>query len=103
MLKSTKQEKRYRHIFTRLRHFFQIRIVRYALVGGIGIPIHDGALFLFQHLMGDNLYPLALACAFEMSTIINFMLNQLYTYHEQKHLQGWNWIKRALKAQATSL
>src|SRR5579863_1159471 len=53
--------------------------------------------------MGERLFPLASACAFEVSTTINFVLNQLFTYGEQKHLRGWEWPKRALKAQATSL
>ncbi len=79
------------------------RIVRYALVGGIGIPVNLLALAIFLHLFGDGLYPLASACAFEVSTTVNFVLNQLFTYSEQKHLRGWDWPKRALKAQATSL
>jgi glycosyltransferase involved in cell wall biosynthesis/putative flippase GtrA len=72
-------------------------------VGGIGIPINLAALAVFLHVMGDGLYPLALACSFEVSTTINFILNQLFTYHEQKHLHGWDWVRRALKAQMTSL
>jgi len=86
-----------------LKRLFRLRIVRYALVGGIGIPINLAALAVFLHVMGDRLYPLALACSFEVSTTVNFVLNQLYTYHEQKHLHGWNWVKRALKAQMTSV
>ena len=49
------------------------RIVRYALVGGLGIPVNLLALALFLHLMGDRLYPLASACAFEVSTTVNFV------------------------------
>ena len=79
------------------------RIVRYALVGGIGIPVNLLALALFLHLVGERLYPLASACAFEVSTTVNFVLNQLYTYGEQKHLRGWQWPRRALKAQMASL
>lgn len=81
----------------------RVRIVRYALVGGIGIPVNLLALAVFLHLMGDRLYPLASACAFEVSTTVNFVLNQLFTYSEQKHLRGWDWPRRALKAQLTSL
>ena len=79
------------------------RIVRYALVGGLGIPVNLLALALFLHLVGERLYPLASACAFEGSTTVNFVLNQLYTYGEQKHLRGWQWPRRALKAQMASL
>lgn len=77
--------------------------MRYALVGGIGIPVNLLALALFLHLLGERLFPLASACAFEVSTTINFVLNQLYTYGDQKHLRGWGWPKRALKAQLASL
>ena len=90
-------------MFKYLRRLFHLHIVRYALVGGIGIPINLAALAVFLRLMGDGLYPLALACSFEVSTTINFILNQLFTYSEQKHLHGWEWVKRALKAQVTSL
>ena len=88
---------------TLFERLFKIRIIRYGLVGGIGIPINDLALLLFMSLM-NGFYPLASACAFEISTTINFVLNQLFTYSEQRqHLSGWSWVKRAGKAQLTSL
>ena len=88
-----------------IKRILDIRIVRYALVGLIGIPILDGALFIFMHLFGNGalVFPLAYACAFEVSTTINFVLNQLFTYHDQKHLRGWQWVTRALRAQVTSI
>jgi putative flippase GtrA len=85
-----------------LQRIFKLHIIRYGIVGGIGIPINDLALYLFLHLMGNSLYPLASALAFEISTTINFFLNQIFTYREQK-LHGWDWIRRAGKAQLTSL
>jgi len=81
----------------------RIRVVRYALVGGVGIPVNDLALAVFLHFMGNDLYPLALACSFEVSTTVNFILNQHFTYAEQRHIRGWSWVKRALTAQVTSL
>jgi putative flippase GtrA len=31
-------------------------------------------------------------------------MNQLFTYKEQsQHIHGWDWVKRALKAQSTSI
>jgi putative flippase GtrA len=88
-----------------IKRILDIRIVRYALVGGIGIPILDGALFVFMHLLGNtnSVFPFAYACAFEVSTTINFVLNQLFTYHDQKLIRGWQWVTRALKAQVASL
>ena len=86
-----------------LVRLLKVRIIRYGLVGSIGIPINDLALLLFMSLM-NGFYPLASACAFEISTTINFVLNQLFTYSEQRqHLSGWGWVKRAGKAQLTSL
>ncbi|MBA2394823.1 MAG: GtrA family protein [Ktedonobacteraceae bacterium] len=86
-----------------LKRLFKMRIIRYGLVGGIGIPVNDLALLLFMSLM-HGFYPLASACAFEISTTINFVLNQLFTYSEQRqHLSGWGWVRRAGKAQLTSL
>lgn len=102
-----------------VQQLLNTRIIRYGLVGGIGIPINDLALFMFKYvlssfqltinllLMGRHVsidlhYALASACAFEISTTINFVLNQLFTYREQK-IQGWDWVRRAGKAQLTSL
>jgi putative flippase GtrA len=86
-----------------LKRLFKMRIIRYGLVGGVGIPVNDLALLLFMSLM-HGFYPLASACAFEISTTINFVLNQLFTYSEQRqHLSGWGWVRRAGKAQLTSL
>ncbi len=87
-----------------VKRVLNIRIIRYGLVGGIGIPINDGALFLFLSLLGQPLYPLANACAFLLSNLINFFLNQFFTYREQlQHIHGWEWGKRFVKGQMTSL
>jgi putative flippase GtrA len=90
---------------TIIRRILNIRIVRYALVGNLGIPILDGALFVFMYLLGNGalVFPLAYAGAFEVGTTINFVLNQLFTYHDQRHLRGWQWGTRALQAQVTSI
>ena len=79
-----------------------IRIVRYGLIGSLGIPLNNLAFVLFEHLFGGAFW-LSAPCAFEVSTTVNFILNQLYTYRDQTHLRGWAWPKRALKAQVSSL
>jgi putative flippase GtrA len=84
-----------------LAHALDRRIVRYAMVGALGIPINNIALAIFLLLTHDA-YWISLPLAFEVSTTINFVTNQLFTYSEQKHLRGWDWPKRALKAQITS-
>ena len=40
-----------------LQRILNIRIVRYAFVGGIGIPVNLLALAGFLYLMGNALYP----------------------------------------------
>ena len=104
------------HIITKLtvliKKLLNMSLVRYALVGGIGIPVNLLALALFLNLFGyyrphpfPLVYSIAYICAFEVSTIVNFVLNQTFTYREQmQHIHGLGeWIKRAVKAQTTSL
>jgi len=87
-----------------VKRFFKIRIIRYGLVGGIGIPVQNLALLLFLFLMGSRLFPLANACAFIVSNLVNFTLNQFFTYREQvQGIHGWEWIRRFFKGQLTSL
>ncbi len=85
----------------RLTHLFDRRIVRYALIGAIGLPINNAVLAFFLYATSDA-YWISAPLAFEISTSVNFVLNQLYTYSEQKHLHGWDWPKRALRAQISS-
>lgn len=78
------------------------RIMRFGLMGSIGIPVNNLALALFEHLVGGAFW-LDVLCAFEVSTTVTFVLNQLYTYRDQTPLGGWAWPRRALKAQVSSL
>ncbi|HEY1351921.1 MAG TPA: GtrA family protein [Ktedonobacteraceae bacterium] len=85
------------------KRLFKLHIIRYGLVGGLGIPINDAALFLFAQLLLLPL-PLAEACAFLLSNLINFTLNQFFTYREQvAGIHGWEWLRRYLRGQLTSL
>lgn len=86
-----------------MKRFFKIRIIRYGLVGGIGIPINDAALFLFAQLLLLP-FPLAEACAFIISNFINFTLNQFFTYREQvRGIHGLEWLRRYFRGQLASL
>jgi dolichol-phosphate mannosyltransferase len=68
----------------------------------MGIPINMALLWFFHGLLHMPIVP-AWICAFEPSSLINFYANQRFTYHEQKHVRGWDWPIRALKAQLSSL
>ncbi|HXT35859.1 MAG TPA: GtrA family protein [Chloroflexota bacterium] len=78
------------------------RIARFALVGGICIPLNLALLWLFHAVLRLPVVP-AWILAFECSAFFNFYANQRFTYGEQRHVRGWAWPKRALKAQASSL
>ena len=80
-----------------VKRLFTIRIVRYGMVGGIGIFVNAGASFCFKLLLGPGSFAsrilrsnsVSSACAFEVSNIVNFVLNQLFTYREQvKHIRA---------------
>lgn len=79
-----------------------VRAMRFALVGGFGIPINMAFLWFFHSFLHMPIVA-AWICAFEPSALINFYANQRFTYHDQDHLRGWDWPIRALKAQASSL
>jgi putative flippase GtrA len=79
------------------------RFIRFAVVGLLCVPINLLLLALFLHLLGESFYPVALVASFEISTTINFVLNQIYTYGERKPLRRWDWLTRALKLQVTNL
>ncbi|MGH2408965.1 MAG: GtrA family protein, partial [Chloroflexota bacterium] len=78
------------------------RIARFALVGGICIPFNLALLWLFHAKLRLPVVP-AWILAFECSALCNFYANQRFTYGEQRHLRGWDWPKRALKAQVSAL
>lgn len=78
------------------------RVVRFALVGGAGIPLNVGLLWLLHEEFHLPTVP-AWIVAFELCVLINFYANQRFTYREQQHLRGWDWPKRALRAQLTTV
>ncbi len=78
------------------------RVVRFALVGAVGIPVNVGFLWLFHRELRVNTV-LAWLMAFECSALINFYANQRFTYHDQTHVRGIEWMWRALRAQLSSI
>ena len=78
------------------------RVARFALVGTIGVPINVGFLWLFhrEFRLGTLI---AWVMAFECSALINFYANQRFTYHDQTHVRGVEWLWRALRAQLSSV
>jgi putative flippase GtrA len=85
-----------------VKYLLRLRAIRFALVGGVGIPINMGFLWVFHSVIGLPMIP-AWVCAFVCSALINFYANQRFTFREQTHLRGWDWPIRAAKAQMSSL
>jgi putative flippase GtrA len=77
------------------------RVVRFALVGAVGIPVNVGLLWLFHKGLHLQII-VAWLWAFEMSALLNFYANQRFTYREQTHVHGNEWLKRAFRAQLSS-
>jgi putative flippase GtrA len=77
------------------------RIVRFALVGAVGIPVNVGLLWLFHNSLHLQTI-VAWLWAFELSALLNFYANQRFTYREQTHVRGSEWLKRALRAQIST-
>jgi putative flippase GtrA len=93
---------RRRALPAKARRVLELRAIRFAIVGGAGIPINMAFLWFFYSLLGVPIKP-SWTLAFVCSALINFYGNQKFTYHEQKHLRGWDWPIRAAKAQLSSL
>ncbi len=90
------------HILARVHAILARRVVRFALVGAVGIPINVGFLWLFHS--GLHVHTLlAWLMAFECSALINFYANQRFTYRDQTHVRGVEWVWRSLRAQLSSI
>ncbi|MDB5059731.1 MAG: GtrA family protein [Chloroflexi bacterium] len=79
----------------------RLRVVRFALVGAVGIPVNVGLLWLFHKGLHVQTI-VAWLWAFELSALLNFYANQRFTYREQTHVRGKEWLKRAFRAQISS-
>jgi dolichol-phosphate mannosyltransferase len=72
----------------RLRDVPLPRLARFALVGAIGVGVNSGMLWLLRAGAG---LPLAAASALAIETAIwnNFLLNDLWTFYEERHRRPW--------------
>ncbi|GHO52168.1 GtrA family protein [Ktedonobacter robiniae] len=94
---------------TLIKKIWEKRVVKFALIGFIGIPINLIALkffftvFALTGLRGSWLTIAAQVCSFEVGTIINFVLNQFITYRDQMPTTFNAWIVKSIKAQAANM
>ena len=80
-------------IFTRsmvTKYLDKYRFLRFAIVGGIGVPINLGILVALKEI-GLN-YVIAVILATEIAMSINYLLNNYWTFNNRKKinkLKGW--------------
>ena len=77
------------------RDFF--RLIRFSIVGVIGAVINTGLLWLFTDLAGIY-YLVSSAIAIEIGIIIQFLLNDRWTFREKKTSGVKQFIVRILKS-----
>jgi dolichol-phosphate mannosyltransferase len=74
-----------------------IRLIRFSIVGVIGAGINTGLLWLFTDLAGIY-YLLSSAIAIEIAILIQFLLNDRWTFKEKKTKGVKQFIVRILKS-----
>jgi dolichol-phosphate mannosyltransferase len=72
----------------RLRELPLPRLARFALVGASGVAVNSAMLWLLHSGAGLPL-PAASALAIETAIWNNFLLNDLWTFHEERHRRPW--------------
>lgn len=74
-----------------------IRLVRFSIVGVIGAVINTGLLWLFTELLGIY-YLYSSAIAIEIGIIIQFLLNDRWTFREKRTIGVKQFIVRIIKS-----
>ncbi|MBP1358236.1 MAG: GtrA family protein, partial [Sulfolobus sp.] len=58
------------------------KIVKYAIVGGLGTIVNEGVLLLLKPLIS---VAISLAIAIEISILFNFVLNDIWTFSDMRN------------------
>lgn len=77
----------------RLREMPLPRLARFSVVGIGGVGVNSGMLWLL-HSGAELPLPAASALAIETAIWNNFLLNDLWTFHEERHRRPW-WARAA--------
>jgi putative flippase GtrA len=69
------------------------RLLKFAIVGGVGFPVNLGLCYLFKQVIGLH-YAVALLLAFIISMTINYIWNHYWTFIDSKKhnvslFRGW--------------
>ncbi|MBP7875848.1 glycosyltransferase family 2 protein [Candidatus Woesebacteria bacterium] len=69
----------------RIEELLQNRVVKFALVGGVGTLVQLISLQLFRHqLTTEQWYELAVFLSIETAIVSNYILNSLWTFNDKK-------------------
>jgi len=87
-----------------LRHVFSlmdcrkelIRFLKFCLVGGSGVLVNEGGLWLLTHFAGWP-YQISSLVGIEASIISNFALNDAFTFADRRQRKGRSWLARLLR------
>lgn len=74
-----------------------IRLVKFSLVGGLGAVINTGLLWLFTDLAGIY-YLYSSIVAIEIAIVLQFIMNDRWTFKEQRTTRAGQFITRLLKS-----
>lgn len=99
-----KQQLHYlKHVYSLMnRRLELLRFCKFCLVGGSGIFVNMGLLWLLTEFAGLY-YLISAAIGIEMSIVSNFLLNDLFTFPDRRSRGLKNLLKRWLKFNLVSL
>ncbi len=76
--------------------FIPLRFIKFSIVGGGGVFVNMGILYALTEWVGMY-YMVSALIAIEVSILTNFILNDIWTWGDRKHLTGSGFLKRMLK------
>ncbi|MFH0847809.1 MAG: glycosyltransferase family 2 protein [Chloroflexota bacterium] len=99
-----RQERDYlRHLLSLMRRSGELtRFIKFIMVGGSGVVVNEGFLFLFREFAHLSL-PLASALSIELSILSNYNLNDLITFRDRRKPGLGSFLSRALRFNLVSL
>jgi len=92
-----------RHIYSLMRRTGEVlRFIKFCLVGGSGIGVNIGLLWLLTEL-GGLPYIISAAISIESAIISNFILNDIFTFRDRRSPGAKPRLQRLLKFNLVSL
>lgn len=92
-----------KHIYSLMRRTGEVlRFIKFCMVGLSGVLVNMGLLWLLTELAG-LIYLFSAAISIESSIISNFILNNIFTFHDRRSPGVKSTLKRLLKFNLVSL